>query len=67
MSLLSRFLVLIKLLYVVGLLIIFLYPAISHVFHGKGFLGSMLFRFYVFQSLGPGSGPSFLTDKLLLE
>ena len=38
-----------------GLLIIFPYPAVSHVFQGPGSLGSRFFRVQVFQGPGPGS------------
>ena len=50
-SLLSRFSVLIC-----GLLIIFPYPAVSHVFQGRGFSGS---RFFGVLVQGPGSGSRF--------
>ena len=61
-SLLSRFSVLIS--YNMCLLIIFPYPAVSHVFQGSGLSGSRFFKVQVFQgpglrvlvqSLGPGS------------
>ena len=39
-----------------GLLIIFPYPAVSHVFQGPGSSGSRFFRVQVFQGPGPGSG-----------
>ena len=50
-SLLSRFSVLIS--YIYGLLIIFPYPAVSHVFQGLGFSGS---RFLGSRVQGPGPG-----------
>ena len=39
-----------------GLLIIFPYPAVSHVFQGPGSSGSRFFRVQVFQGPGPASG-----------
>ena len=48
----SRFSVLIS--YICGYLIIFPYPAVSHVFQGPDFLG---YRFFMVQ--GPGSGSRF--------
>ena len=44
------------------LLIIFPYPAVSHVFQGPGFSGSRFFRVEVFQ--GPGfSGSRFSVSR----
>ena len=42
-----------------GLLIFFLHPAISHIFHGPGILGSRFFKVPVFEDPGQGLGPGF--------
>ena len=52
-SFLSRFLVLIN--YTKWSSFLFVYSAITHVFHGPGFAGFSFFRVRIFLSSGPGS------------
>ena len=59
-SLLNRFSVLINYTVLCGLPNFFLYPAVSHAFHGPGFSGSSFFRVQV-QCVGPG----FISSNLI--